>query len=152
MKSLLDNFAGEVTQSTETLDTETIIPVNVGYVGKAVKRKEDLPLITGTSCFVGDMSLPQQLHMRVVRSPIAHGKIIDIDVSAALESPGVVAVWTHQDVAEIPPIPFRETKVQGLQPYRQPILAQQYVRYVGEPVAVVFADDAYRAEDAAELV
>src|SRR5699024_7044807 len=114
--------------------------------------KEDLPLITGTSCFVGDMSLPRQLHMRVVRSPVAHGKIIDIDASAALEAPGVVAVWTHHDVADIPPIPFRETKVQGLQPYRQPILAKEYVRYVGEPVAVVFADDAYRAEDAAALV
>ncbi len=152
MKSLLDDFAAEVTQSTETLDEQKVTPLHLGYVGKAVKRKEDLPLITGTSCFVGDMSLPRQLHMRVVRSPVAHGKIIDIDASAALEAPGVVAVWTHHDVADIPPIPFRETKVQGLQPYRQPILAKEYVRYVGEPVAVVFADDAYRAEDAAELV
>src|SRR5699024_12601301 len=95
MKSLLDDFAAEVTQSTETLDEQKVTPLHLGYVGKAVKRKEDLPLITGTSCFVGDMSLPRQLHMRVVRSPVAHGKIIDIDASAALEAPGVVAVWTH---------------------------------------------------------
>src|SRR5699024_1295450 len=96
--------------------------------------------------------LRKQRHMRVVRSPVAHGKIIDIDASAALEAPGVVAVWTHHDVADIPPIPFRETKVQGLQPYRQPILAKEYVRYVGEPIAVVFADDAYRGEDAGDVI
>ena len=60
------------------------------------------------------------------------------------------AVWTHADVAQIPPIPFRLTGLKQLEPYRQPVLAKDVVRYVGEPVAVVFADNAYLAEDAAE--
>ena len=72
-------------------------------------------------------------------------------VAAALALPGVVAVWTGEDVATIPPIPFRATKLKGLEPYCQPILARGRVRYVGEPVAVVFAEDAALAEDAADL-
>ena len=92
------------------------------------------------------------LHMRVVRSAHAHGRIVSIDASAALALPGVVAVWTFADVADIPPIDFRLTRIEGLAPYRQTILARQRVRYVGEPVAAVFATDAYLAEDAADLV
>ncbi len=90
--------------------------------------------------------------MRVVRSPVAHGTIKSIDARAALALPGVHAVWTHADIAHIPPIPFRLTGLKTLEPYRQPVLAKDVVRYVGEPVAVIFADDAYVAEDAAELV
>jgi carbon-monoxide dehydrogenase large subunit len=61
-------------------------------------------------------------------------------------------VWTYADVADVPPIPFRLTGLKTLEPYRQTILADRIVRYVGEPVALVFAGDAYVAEDAAELV
>jgi carbon-monoxide dehydrogenase large subunit len=122
------------------------------YIGQSVNRLEDFPLVTGRGCFVGDLAFPHQLHMRVVRAQVAHGRIVAIDTAAAAAMPGVVAVWTADDIAELPPIPFRATKVQGLLPYRQPVLARGLVRYVGEPVAVVFADDPYRAEDAAELV
>jgi CO/xanthine dehydrogenase Mo-binding subunit len=90
--------------------------------------------------------------MRVVRSAVAHGKIKSIDARAALALPGVHAVWTHQEVVHIPPIPFRLTGLKQLEPYRQPVLAKEVVRYVGEPVAVVFAENAYLAEDAADLV
>ena len=90
--------------------------------------------------------------MRVVRSPVAHGKIKSIDASAALALPGVHAVWTYADVAHIPPIGFRLTGLKSLEPYRQPVLARESVRYVGEPVAVVFADNQYIAEDAADLI
>ena len=90
--------------------------------------------------------------MRVVRSPVAHGKIKSIDAKAALALPGVYAVWTHRDVAHIPHIPFRLTGLRTLEPYQQPVLARDIVRYVGEPVAVVFAENAYLAEDAAELI
>jgi carbon-monoxide dehydrogenase large subunit len=122
------------------------------YIGKPVTRLEDYPLVTGRACFVGDVSFPNQLHMRVVRASVAHGRIIGINAEEARQAPGVVAVWTAADIADVPPIPFRATKVQGLLPYRQPVLARDIVRYVGEPVAVVFADDPYRAEDAADLV
>jgi len=63
-----------------------------------------------------------------------------------------VAVWTHADIASYPAIDFRDPAAEALRPYRQPLLARDRVRYVGEPLAVVFAEDAYQAEDAAELV
>lgn len=90
--------------------------------------------------------------MRVVRSPVAHGKIRAIAADAARALPGVHAIWVHADVAHIPHIPFRLTGLKTLEPYQQPVLARDVVRYVGEPVAVVFAENAYLAEDAAELV
>ena len=122
------------------------------YVGRSVPRLEDRPLLTGQGRFAADISFPNQWHMRVVRSPVAHGKIKSTDARAALALPGVHAAWTHADIAHIPPIPFRLTGLKTLEPYRQPVLAHDVVRYVGEPVAVVFADDAYIAEDAAELI
>ena len=90
--------------------------------------------------------------MRVVRSTVAHGKLRNIDARAALALPGVHAVWTFADVAHIPPIGFRLTGLTALEPYRQYALASDTVRYVGEPVAAVFAADPYIAEDAADLV
>src|SRR5882724_1027401 len=124
----------------------------MSFVGRSVPRLEDLPLVTGRGRFAADVTFPHMLHMRVVRSGHAHGRIAAIDASAALALPGVVAVWTSVDVADIPPIDFRLTRIEGLAPYRQPILANERVRYVGEPVAAIFATDAYVAEDAADLV
>ncbi len=123
-----------------------------GVIGRSVTRLEDAPLVRGDGLFAADVTFPRQLAMRVVRAQVAHGTIRSIDPRAALALPGVVAVWTHADVADIPPIPFRATRLQGLEPYCQPILARGVVRYVGEPIAVVFAENAYVAEDAAELV
>src|ERR1039457_6888443 len=122
------------------------------YVGRSVPRLEDRPLLLGQGRFAADISFPGQWHMRVVRSSVAHGKIKSTDATAALKLPGVHAVWTPADVAHIPPIPFRLTGLKTLDPSRQPVLAKEVVRYVGEPVAVIFADEEYLAEDAAELV
>ena len=121
-------------------------------VGQSVLRKEDGPLLRGDGRFVADINFPDQLYMRVVRSPQAHGVLRGIDAMAALAQPGVKAVWTFADVSDIPPIDFRLTRLEALAPYRQTVLAQDRVRYVGDPVAVVFADSAFAAEDAAELV
>ena len=120
--------------------------------GKRVPRLEDLPLVRGQGRFVADLSFPHQLHMRVVRSPIAHGTISRIDIDEARKAPGVVAVWTHSDIASYPLIDFRDPAAEALKPYRQPLLAKDRVRYVGEPVAAIFAETAYQAEDAADLV
>ena len=91
--------------------------------------------------------------MRMVRSSKAHGKILSVDASAALKMPGVVAVWTNDDIADLSPIDFRADKnATGIREFRQPALAKTYVRYIGDPVAAVFADDPYVAEDAAEQV
>ncbi len=122
------------------------------FIGRSVPRLEDRPLLLGQGRFAADINFPGQWHMRVVRSPVAHGKLRKIDASAALKLPGVHAVWTYADVAHIPPIGFRLTGLVELEPYRQYALATDTVRYVGEPVAAVFADDPYIAEDAAELV
>jgi aerobic carbon-monoxide dehydrogenase large subunit len=121
-------------------------------LGQSIRRLEDRPLLAGLGRFAADIGFPGQLHMRVVRSPVAFGRLLAIQVDEALAMAGVAAVWTGADVATIPPIEFRQVRVPGLEPYRQPILAQDHVRYVGEPLGVVFAEDPYLAEDAAELV
>src|SRR5262245_64514014 len=121
-------------------------------VGASVLRLEDAPLVTGRGLFAADGSFPSQLHMRIVRSPVAHGRIDGVDTAAAKATPGVVAIWIITDIAELPPIDFRDDRVEPLIPYRQPLLARSRVRYVGEPVAVVFAEGPYQAEDAAERV
>ncbi len=120
--------------------------------GSRVRRVEDRPLLTGQGRFVADITFPDQLHMRIARSPIAFGRLLGVDTLAAAQMPGVVAVWIAADVADIPPIDFRQVIVPGLEPYRQPVLARDHVRFVGEPVAAVIAEDAYIAEDAAERV
>ncbi len=122
------------------------------WIGRSVERLEDPPLVRGRGRFAGDISFPHQLHMRVVRSNHAHGRVLSIDTTAARALPGVVAVWTAADIADVPPVDFREGRIPALEPYRQPVLATDKVRYVGDPVAAVFADDPYVAEDAADLV
>jgi aerobic carbon-monoxide dehydrogenase large subunit len=124
----------------------------MAFVGRSVPRLEDRPLVTGNGRFAADVSFAHQLHMRVVRSAHAHGRIVAVDTVAARAAAGVAAVWTGTDIASIPPIDFRLTRIEGLDPYRQPILAKDRVRYVGEPIAVVFATDPYLAEDAADLI
>ena len=122
------------------------------WIGQSVARLEDPPLVTGRGQFAGDINFPHQLFMRVVRSAHAHGRIAAIDAAAARAAPGVFAVWTAADISDVPPVDFREGSIPALDPYRQPVLAKERVRYVGDPVAAVFADDPYRAEDAADLV
>jgi len=122
------------------------------FVGQSVLRLEDLPLVTGRGRFAADVNFANQLHMRVVRSGHAHARIRSIDLSRALAAPGVFAAWTAADVSGLHPIALRDGPNAKLDPYLQPVLAGERVRYVGEPVAVVFAEDPYLAEDAADLV
>ncbi|MEE8084740.1 MAG: xanthine dehydrogenase family protein molybdopterin-binding subunit, partial [Alphaproteobacteria bacterium] len=109
-------------------------------------------MLRGEGRFACDISFPDQLHMRVVRAPVAYGRLGDINADHAKEIPGVFAVWTAKDVMEIGPIPFRQVNLPGMERFAQYVLARGYVRYVGDPMAVVFADDPYVAEDAADLV
>lgn len=122
-------------------------------VGARVTRKEDRRLLTGTGRFGSDVQRARMLHARVVRSPLAAGRILDIDTTAARDVPGVTGVFTAADLPGDVRIPVR-LEVQGidLSEHLQPVLAVDEVRYVGEPVAVVVAEDAYAAEDGAELV
>lgn len=125
-------------------------------IGKSLPRAEDLPLITGGASYVADLSLPGQLHARVVRSPVAHGRIESIDIEDAVALPGVVGVWTAEDlIAEFGSVPTIQTRISfrtEVLPYLQGVLASEKVRYVGEPVAFIVADDRYVVEDATDLV
>jgi aerobic carbon-monoxide dehydrogenase large subunit len=125
----------------------------VSHVGRSVRRVEDARLLTGAGRFVDDVDRPGQLWMRVVRAPAAHAELRAIDTAAAREVAGVHAIVTAADFDPVPRIPVRLGPFdQPLDDYLQPVLATDRVRYVGEPVAVVVADDPYVAEDAAELV
>ncbi|MGI9417725.1 MAG: xanthine dehydrogenase family protein molybdopterin-binding subunit, partial [Geminicoccaceae bacterium] len=121
-------------------------------LGERIRRLEDPPLLRGEGLFAADISFPDQVHMRIVRSPVAYGRLKGIDADAALAHEGVVDVLTGIDVAHLPSIDYRQVRATGLDPYRQPILAQDHVRYVGEPVAAICALDPWIAEDAEELV
>ncbi len=114
-------------------------------IGAAVVRKEDPALLTGRGSYVDDLRLPGTVHRAVVRSPLAHGRILGIDTSAAATMPGVLGVWTHADLDRLP----ASRSVPGME---RPCLARDRVRFVGEAVAVVVASDAYRAADAAGAV
>ena len=116
-------------------------------------RVEDGRLLTGAGRFVDDVDLSGQLWLRVVRSQVAHAIVRDVDTSAARAARGVHDVVTSADLPDVGPIPVRVQVVdQPLDPYLQPVLARERVRYVGEPIAAVLAEDPYAAEDAAELV
>ncbi len=92
------------------------------------------------------------MHAAILRSPIAHGRIRGIDAAAARALPGVAAVVTAAEIGSVPRIPIRQHPVPEGELYRQPVIAHDKVRYVGEPLAVVVADDPAVAEDALALI
>ena len=129
-------------------------PPTLPSIGKSVLRKEDRRLLTGHGSFVADLTPPDTLHAKFLRSAYAHAKIRRLDVSKARKHPGVVAVITAAElkgkVGAVPTawlIPNSDLKTP---PY--PPLASDVVRYTGEAVAVVLAEDPYIAEDARELI
>jgi len=128
------------------------------YIGARVKRKEDPRLITGSSTYVDDLHLPGLLHVALVRSPYAHAAIRGINTSAAAAVPGVVKVYTGADLMRIArPIPGEGGGGEGGEAAAGPgivryALATDRVRYLGEAVAAVVAEDIYTARDAAEQI
>jgi aerobic carbon-monoxide dehydrogenase large subunit len=132
---------------------EQVRSASPGYVGKSIKRREDIRFITGRGTYVDDIKLPHMLHAAILRSPRAHARISFIDTSKALALPGVVKVFTFQDLGELAvPVPIRMYQLPGLERYLQPLLAQNKVRYVGEPVALAVAESRYLAEDALDTI
>lgn len=123
--------------------------VRNAYVGSPVKRLEDLRLLPGRGRFVDDIKLPDMLHAVILRSPLAHGRIKSIDISAARAIPGVHTVMIAADLGdEIPCVPLRLMPMVELEAFAQPVMARSKVRYVGEALAVVLADSAAIGEDA----
>ena len=123
------------------------------YIGAAVNRLEDFRFLTGRGTYAGDLSRENMLHAVVVRSPLAHGILRGIDCANAKTMPGVHAIITARDIGrDIPRIPMRQEPMPELLPFEQPVIATDRVRYAGEPIALVLADSAGRAEDAAASV
>jgi carbon-monoxide dehydrogenase large subunit len=121
-------------------------------VGSPIERVEDLRFLRGKGEYVDDVTRPGLLHAVILRSSVAHGRIVAIDAGAALARPGVHAVITAADIGGVPTIPLRQEQLEAFRPFEQPVIAAGTVRYVGEPLAVVVADSAALAEDAAEAV
>lgn len=123
------------------------------HIGTSVPRLEDQRLLTGSGCFIDDVTVPDMAAMVVLRSPHAHAHITEIDLSAARAAPGVIDVFVAGDLDQPQPeIPIRLAPFKGFERFLQRPLAEEKVRYVGEPVAVIVAEDRYLAEDAAELI
>jgi CO/xanthine dehydrogenase Mo-binding subunit len=111
------------------------------YVGHNVPRVDGIEKVTGKAKFVGDIAVPGMLYGKILRSPYAHARIVSIDAKAAEDLPGVVAVLTAADIADVNPI------YNG-----RPVIAMNKVRYAGEPVAAVAAVDMASAEEALALI
>ncbi|WP_280294467.1 xanthine dehydrogenase family protein molybdopterin-binding subunit [Nocardia abscessus] len=132
--------------------TQTEPTTTTGVVGTRVPRIEDARLVTGAGTFVDDVTRPGMAHACFVRSPLARAAIGAIDVSGALELDGVLAVYTAADLnSGVHEISYA-LDIVGFPPVPRPPLAEEEVRFVGDPVALVIAVDRYVAEDAAELV
>jgi len=118
-----------------------------------VRRREDPRLITGAGEFVDDLRVPGCLHAAMLRTPHAHARIRGIDVAAARRAPGVVGVYVAADLGAVgDPMPIYAPHPALPVPCKIMPLARDRVRFVGEPVAVVIADDVYRAHDALDLI
>ena len=118
----------------------------MSLVGAKVLRKEDPSLLTGRGKFVDDFSPPNTAFAQFVMSDQAHANIISIDVSETLKMPGVLGVWTAADFVSFPNLPG------GMTDFERPVLAHDRVRWAGEPVAIVVAENRYQAADAVPTV
>jgi CO/xanthine dehydrogenase Mo-binding subunit len=116
-------------------------------VGRSLNRLEARAKVTGRTEYTHNLVLPRMLYGKILRSTVAHGRIVGIDASVARAMPGVHAVYTAEDILRVIPDPYY-----GPAFHDQPILAIDKVRHVGEPVAVVLADDPDIAEEATHLI
>ena len=127
------------------------------FFGQPIPRNEDPQLLTGQALFVDDVQLPEMLHAAFVRSTYAHARIVNIDISKALQREGVVAVYTAADLGDywkpgpllVPPPPIDNIVFNQR---TQVPLAKEKVRFVGEPLVMVLAESRYIAEDALQDV
>ena len=127
-------------------------PATVPYIGRSLRRVEDPRLIKGIGTYTDDVRLPGLLHAMLVRSPHAHARVVRIDTAAAAAIPGVVAVLTGADVNAACGLVPCAASIPDLKAPKHTVLAGERVYFVGHPVAVVVATDAYVARDAVEAV
>ncbi|TVR22716.1 MAG: xanthine dehydrogenase family protein molybdopterin-binding subunit [Ilumatobacter sp.] len=125
-----------------------------GVIGQRLLRREDPALLTGEAKFTNDMHVPGALHLAVLRSPYAHARIVSVDVSAALDLPGVRAAYTGADLADLwaAPMPCAWPVTDDMKNPAHLPLATTKACYVGDGVACVLADSDAVARDALELI
>ncbi|MBL3572540.1 xanthine dehydrogenase family protein molybdopterin-binding subunit [Rhodovulum sulfidophilum] len=125
-------------------------------IGASSKRREDKRFLTGKGRYTDDINLPGQAHAWFVRSQVAHGRLTSVDTAAAEAMPGVLRVFTGTDFEGVGGLPcgwlITDRFGQPMQEPGHPVLARDKVRHVGDPVAVVVAETAEQARDAAEAV
>src|SRR5919201_849480 len=120
-------------------------------IGTSMQRVEDNRVLTGRGRYVDDVTLPGMLHAAFVRSPHAHARITRLDVAAAAQMPGVVAILSGADMQRL----TNPMSIQSVPGYKSPHflpLATDRVRFVGDPVALVVAESRYLAEDARDRI
>jgi carbon-monoxide dehydrogenase large subunit len=130
-----------------TLTRKPSTPPEIGGIGHSVRRHEDDRLIVGQGKFLDDQTLPGMLHMAILRSPVPHARITNIDTSAAAALDGVVAVVTGELLAQ-----YDLAWMPTMSGDTQAVLATDKVRFQGQEIAAVVATDPYIAEDALELI
>src|SRR4051812_25662556 len=122
-------------------------------IGAAIKRREDPRFITGAGNYLADIKLPGLVHAAVLRSPYAHARITSIDTTAAKARPGVLAVFTGQDFADVNPLPCAWAAGGVENHLNTPrILAIETVRWTGDGIAMVVAETEEQATDALESI
>lgn len=110
-------------------------------IGKSLDRVEDERFLSGKGQYIADLNEPNALHAAILRSPVAHGRISSLHLDDARSLDGVHAILTAADIPHpIPTIPLRLVPIPEFDPFKQPVIAADKVRYVGEPIAVVIAD------------
>lgn len=120
------------------------------WVGTSVRRREDPRFVSGRGRYLDDISAPRMLHAAFVRSSVAHGALLEVDLSKVRQVPGVVAAFSAADLSLIDIVALLDRPAEEFSPTAMPVLARDRVRFVGEPVAIVVARDAYAAEDGVE--
>ena len=122
--------------------TDTLPDTNASAMGRPLRRKEDARLLHGQTNWTDNIQLPGMLHMAILRSPMAHAKITNLDVSPALKRPHVVAAFTAKDLGDLNgSVPCVWPVTDDIQMPAFPALAVDKVRHVGDCVAVVLATD-----------
>jgi len=123
------------------------------FIGSPIERREDLRFLRGRGQYVDDLARKDTLHAAILRSSVAHGRIREIDASAATKLPGVHSVITAKNIGNrVPRVPMRLQPLPDFEPFGQPVIAETKVRYVGEAIAVVLAESPGIAEDALALI
>ena len=140
----------------DTRPDETALALTQFGIGQPVPRSEDPTLVRGLGRYTDDLQLPRQVYAAIVRSPHAHGIIRSIDTEDARAMPGVLAIYTAEDLKDYGPLkcglPLKGRDGSPIRQVPRPALAADRVRWVGDPVACVIAETAWQAKDAAETV